>query len=289
MKNAQSNSISDVAFGFVQALAAELSLGRVDLPSFPEIAVRVQRVLADGNSSLDQVVRVIGSEPALAAKLLRIANSVSHNRSGKPVTDLRTAINRMGSNMVRSISMSFAMAQIRNNNQLACVKQYLDELWERSILVAALAFVLAKTRAKINPDEAMLAGMMHGIGKLYILTRAANHPELYDSAGTLRHIMSEWHAEIGKSILENWEFADDVIRAVADQNDLAREHGRPADLCDIVAIAVLTAPLSTDLVALQLVLRDLPAAQRLGLDEATLPAVILEFEQEISALYEALG
>jgi hypothetical protein len=43
------------------------------------------------------------------------------------------------------------------------------------------------------------------------------------------------------------------------------------------------------LVALQLVLRDLPAAQRLGLDEATLPAVILEFEQEISALYEALG
>ncbi len=289
LNNAQSNSLRDVAFGFLQSLADELSIGRVDLPSFPEIAVRVQRVLADGNSSLDQVARVVGSEPALAAKLLRIANSTSHNRGGKALTDLRTAINRMGFDVVRSVSMSFAMAQIRKNTKLESVKQSLDELWERSILVAAFAFVLARTCAKINPDEAMLAGIMHGIGKLYILTRAANRPALNDSAGTLHHMMNDWHTEIGKSILENWEFADDVIEAVANQHDLAREDIETADLCDILAIAVLMAPLSTDLVSLQLALQGLPAAQRLGLDEATVSAVIMEFDEEISALREALG
>src|ERR1700677_4725831 len=87
---------SQDAFGFIQSLASELSAGKVDLPSFPEIAVRVRRILSDPNSSVEQVVRVVGSEPALSARLLRIANSTSLNRSGKAVTDLRTAINRIG-------------------------------------------------------------------------------------------------------------------------------------------------------------------------------------------------
>jgi len=130
---------------------------------------------------------------------------------------------------------------------------------------------------------------MHGIGKLYILTRAANHPELYDSAGTLRHIMNEWHAQIGKSILENWEFGDDVVKAVADQDDFAREEIETADLSDILVIATLMAPLTSDLPGLQLALKGLPAAQRLGLEEATMRAIILEFDEELNALHEALG
>src|SRR6202044_3988282 len=110
---------STVAFDFVRTLAGELSKGNVDLPSFPEIAVRVRRVLSDPKSSVEQVVRVVGSEHALAARLMRIANSASLNRSGKTVTDLRTAVNRLGYNMVRSAAMSFAMNQVRNANKLA--------------------------------------------------------------------------------------------------------------------------------------------------------------------------
>jgi HD-like signal output (HDOD) protein len=63
---------SQAAFDFVRTLAAELSGGNLDLPSFPEIAIRVRRVLSDPKSSVEQVVRVVGSEPALAARLLRI-------------------------------------------------------------------------------------------------------------------------------------------------------------------------------------------------------------------------
>ena len=72
----------NIAFEFVRSLAGELTAGKVDLPSFPEIAIRVRRVLSDPKSSGDQVVRVVGSEPALAARLMRIANSASLNRSG---------------------------------------------------------------------------------------------------------------------------------------------------------------------------------------------------------------
>lgn len=291
MNNAQSAAGSDVVFSFVQSLAAELSVGRMELPSFPAVAIRVRRLLADRNTRLDQLVRVVGSEPALAARLLRIANSASLNVSGKPVTEVRTAINRMGYDMVHIASMSFAMAQIRNNKKLLCVKRYLDELWERSILVAALAFVLARTCTKINPDEAMLAGMMHGIGQMYVLTRAADHPGLYDNEGTLRHIVKEWSAEIGKAILENWAFGEGMIQAIANQHDLERVEIEAADLSDVIAIAIaiLIRTHSTDLAHLHPELRGLPAVRRLGLSEAKLHDVILEFDAEVGALREALA
>ena len=56
-----------VVFGFVKALALELSQGRVELPSVPDIVVKMQRALADDNVSNETVVRVLGSEPVLAA------------------------------------------------------------------------------------------------------------------------------------------------------------------------------------------------------------------------------
>ena len=289
MTNTPLQPQSNIAFDFVRTLAAELSGGNVDLPSFPEIAVRVRRVLSDPKSSVDQVVRVVGSEPALAARLLRISNSASLNRSGRPVNDLRTAINRIGYNMVRSASMSFSMAQIRKSNKLAGLEHHLNELWERSTLVAAFAYVLARTCTKVNPDEAMLTGMMHGIGKLYVFTRAIDHPELFISDTTLNEIIGEWHASIGKAILENWSFSESMAQAVGDQADFSRTGEGPADLSDVIAIAILMASHAADLPGLQAALSESGAAKRLGLDEEKTQAVMRESAAEVTALSEALG
>ena len=280
---------SQVAFDFVRSLAAELSGGNLDLPSFPEIAIRVRRVLSDPNSSVEQVVRVVGSEPALAARLLRISNSASLNRSGRAVTDLRTAINRIGYNMVRSASISFSMAQIRKSNKLAGLEHHLNDLWQRSTLVAALAFVLARNCTKVNPDEAMLTGMMHGIGKLYVLTRVIEHPQLFASPPMLNQIISEWHTSIGKAILENWNFSEAMAQAVGDQADLSRIEDGPPDLTDVVAVAILMASHADDSSGLEAALNDLPAARRLGLDQAKTQAVMSESAAEVTALSQALG
>jgi HD-like signal output (HDOD) protein len=289
LSTAQPQSTSEIAFGFVRSLAAELSAGRVDLPSFPEIVIRVRRVLSDPKTTLDQVVRIVGSEPALAGRLLRIANSASLNTTGKPITELRTAINRMGYNMVRSASMSFAMAQIRTNAKLVSVKDYLDSLWQHSTLVAAFAYVVARSCTKINPDEAMLTGMMHGIGKLYVLTRSAGHPELFSDRDTLNQIIEQWHAEIGKAILENWEFSEPMVQAVALQNDLGRTEVEFPDLSDIIAVAILMASFAEDPAGLQVALQGLPATARLGLFQSRVETILKDFATEVSALRSALG
>ena len=103
------------AFAFVQALAKELSSGRIDMPSFPDIAARVRQVLADEFVSSAQVVRVVSSEAALAGKLLMIANSAAINPGGARITEIKTAITRIGLNMVRSATLAFAMEQVRRS------------------------------------------------------------------------------------------------------------------------------------------------------------------------------
>jgi HD-like signal output (HDOD) protein len=269
--NSQSSSSNIVAFEFVRSLAGELSKGHVDLPSFPEVA------------------RVVGSEPALAARLLRISNSASLNRSGRVVTDLRTAINRIGYNMVRSASISFAMSQIRKSGKLVGLEGRLTELWQQSTLVAAFAYVLARTCSRVNPDEAMLAGMMHAIGKLYVLTRAVDHPQLFLDNNALDDIVKDWHASIGKAILENWGFPEGTAAAVGEQEDLEREDTGPADLRDVVAVAILMAAHRDDQTGLESALMDLPPTVRLGLDEDKTRLVLQECASEVSALNQALG
>jgi HD-like signal output (HDOD) protein len=281
-------SQSTVAFDFIRSLAEELSGGHVDLPSFPEIALQVRRILSDPDTRVEQIVRVVGSEPALAARLLRIANSAAINRSGKNVTDLRTAIARIGHNMVRSASISFSMNQIRKANKLASLAPHLNDLWERSTYVAAYAYVLARTCTRVNPDEAMLTGMMHGIGKLYILTRATGHPELFASEDVLNDIINDWYPSIGKAILENWKFSETMARAVG-QEDFSRTDLDSPDLTDVVGIAMLMVAYGTDIAGLEQTLEELPAAKRLGMNQSKTLAVMQDSAAEVTALSQALA
>jgi HD-like signal output (HDOD) protein len=283
------HSASSQGFDFVRVLAAELSSGHVDLPSFPEIVIRIRKVLADANSNVEQVVRVVGSEPALSARLLRVANSASFNRSGKPITELRTAISRIGYNMVRSASMSFAMNQMRHHEKLKHLKPHLNALWERSTYVAAYCYVLARKQGQINADEAMLTGMMHGIGKLYILTRAMDHQSLFAGEAALNEVIDDWHASIGKAILENWGFSEAMAQAVADQAEIARITGAAADLTDVLHVSLLIACYGTDVNGLEIALNDAPAAKRLGLDAGRMLEVMQDSAAEVTALTQALG
>jgi len=277
------------AFAFVQELAGELSAGRIDLPSFPDVVVRVRRTLSDDRVTPEMVVRVVGSEPALAGRLLRVANSAALNPGGRAVTDLKTAVTRLGFNAVRSASIAFAVSQLKNAPALRKLKQPLDELWQRSALVAATCHALARAARGINPDEAMLTGLLHGIGKLYILTRAHKHTELFEDTASYQQIVSDWHPQIAKAILENWEISESLIDAVQLQNEIFREHEGPADLGDVLIIADLLASFRKWPHMLQTNLQGVSALARLGLDQQRLIEVIEESEEQIETLRSALA
>jgi HD-like signal output (HDOD) protein len=283
------STVDAEAFAFVQALAAELSKGKVDLPSFPDIALRVRQVLADEQVSQDQVVRVVGSEPALAARLLQIANSAAINFTGKPITELRTAINRMGHNMVRSAAIAFAMSQLKKVDALKGLEKPLDDLWKSSAAVAAMSHAVAKRFSRVNPDTAMLAGLLQGIGKLYILTRSSKHPALFADTATYNQIVRDWHSAVAKALLENWDMAEEIVTAVSEFEDLEREHTGPVDLTDVLTVGSLLAAFKEHPESLEINMHDVRACKRMSIDRGAYEKLIDESEHEIEALRHALG
>jgi len=276
-------------FEFVTMLAGELSAGKVELPSFPDVAQRVRRALQDADVSAEKIVRIVGAEPALAARVLQLANSAAINPGGRKITDLRVAIARIGLNLVRSSSIAFAMSQLTKSEDLRGAREPLRALWQRSALVAAMASVLAKRLTKVNPDSAALAGILHGIGKLYILVNAVKHPALFADTKTYHGVEQLWHANIAKALLENWEISADVVAAVHSHEDLEYHHDGDIDLTDVLLIANLLATYREHPQAIELNLQGVPAARRIRLDGAGFKKLLVESSTEIGALRAALG
>jgi len=289
LANAGAPPPDPAAFAFVQSLAAELSKGRIELPAFPDVVVRVRQVLADEFVSSKQVERVISVEPALAAKLMTTANSVAFNVAGPRILDLKSAITRVGLNMVRNVALAFAMQQMRKAPALAGLKEPLNDLWNRSVQVAALSYVVARNHSPVNPDLALLAGLLHGVGRLYILTRLAEHRSLFTDQPTYRRIVRDWHAPIAKAILENWDIGEPIVEAIGQYEDLRRHHIGPTDLGDVLTVANLLATFAEHPDDIELNMQGMKAFNRMGLDQEDAERILAATEEEVASLRGALG
>lgn len=276
-------------FTLVQQLAKDLSKGDLDLPSFPDIAMRVRKALDDEMATTDHIVKILGAEPVLAAKILAIANSAAMRPSTDAITDLPMAVNRIGRNMVRNAAMSFAVIQTKKGYKLKESKACLEKLWGECAHVAALCFILTKKYTNLNPDEALLVGLMHGIGKLYILGRAEQHPDLFSDEQELFGIMDEWHAGIGSAIVEKWGFSDYVSAAIANYADIERDNGEEANYTDVLTIAFILSQLMNSESDMEVQLDNIPASRHLHLTTAEIMPTLQESNRQISSLRRALG
>jgi HD-like signal output (HDOD) protein len=286
----QDGAERDVAFTFVQALASELSGGKVELPGFPHIVMRVQRVLSDEKTDANKIVRVIGSEPVLATQLIRMANSAALNPGGVPVTDLRAAVTRVGVDTVRSATIAFAMRQLREAATLRGLEMQLGVLWRRSVQVASLCFVVARRLTSgVNPDTALLAGLLQGIGRLYILTRASRHRSLFCDAAAYQAIEQDWHLSIAAALLENWGIADEIVQAVHESENLERETRGAPGLPEVLVVGTLLGEINGDAGSLAAQVQCAKPLQRLRLDQLACERFLAESAQEVAALRDALG
>jgi len=274
---------------FTAMLEVEIAGDHIDLPSFPEVALRVRRILADADVPVDDVVRVVSAEPSLVVRLLQLSNSAALNPTGRRLTDLRAAITRIGFNMARSATIAFAMSQLRRADAYKGFEKQFNELWRTSTQVAAVSFVTAKTLTKVNPEMALLAGLLHAVGKLYLLTRAARFPDLLNDATAYPALVQAWHTRIARAILVNWEMAPQVSDAVQGFEACDRMRDGEIDLLDVLwvgrSLAALPRPPGDPPAAL---LESHPA-RRLGLDAAACQAILVESGREIDSLNSALG
>jgi HD-like signal output (HDOD) protein len=272
------------ALAFLQQLAKEVSEGTIDLPCFPDVVVRISLALADANTNADRIVTIVGAEPRLAARILQTANSAAFNSSGKAVTELRSAITRLGQQMVQGTAMSYAMQQMKNEQSLRPIAEPLARLWNRSIAVASISRLIA-AETKVNADEAFLTGLLHGIGHLYILARSAANP----NSQSVMQSVAGWHASIGKAVLESWGFDQALCDAVGEQEDRERRWKHTATLADILIASLVLADTLQQPEPRAIASDGINAFLSIGVTPTDCTVILSQAGEQIRLIHEALG
>jgi HD-like signal output (HDOD) protein len=273
---------------FLKRITEDLSQGPLNLPCFPDIVPRIRQALADPNSKPEDIVRIAGTEPRLAARLLQTANSAVFNPGGQPLTNLRHAITRLGHSLVQSATMAFAVQQMKTESTLRPVAKPLNDLWERSVAVASICQVLAQ-RLHVPGDKVFLTGLLHGIGHFYILVRAAGAPIPMPLDQLLSDEVARCHPAIGRIVLKKWGFESIVCDAVGSQNEHERHSKRAADITDVLIASVALGRALLEHNGDLTPCAGIHAFASLGLKPDDLTAILKHTEHTLDALRDSLG
>lgn len=227
-------------FQMLEDIAQELA-GEVIFPTYFDAALRLRDILNDPDRGLADVADYIAMEPLISAKIIHLANSVAYNPMGNEVKTLLAAVSRVGLNAVRSTAMSIAMNQLRRAKGMASFADLTHNLWEHSVKTAAAARLIAKKETRLNPDEGMLAGLIHDLGAFYMLYRAVQYDELCKRPETMRYLIMNWHEGVGSSLLDALGLPKEIVEAAGDH-----DHPRPPpspirNYADLVYVANMLA------------------------------------------------
>ena len=266
-----------------------------DLPAMPHVASKVLELSGDPNTSAVRLQQVISDDQAMAARILKIANSAMYACSRK-IKTLTEAIVMLGFNSIRSLVVTSAARNLYTANG---VRMGLKErlLWEHSIGAACACRLLVQLESPHLAEEAFLAGLMHDIGKLVLNQQAAErfdeivqtvYNESSRFAETERALLGFDHAEVGALLVNKWKLSPVLESIIADHhspdtfsvdNPLLLHLDLANEICHQQGIGFVHDE-TVDLLSL-------PSNQLLGYDAGTLANVVdklrrtLETEMEI--------
>lgn len=221
---------------FSNQIEQELQSGSLSFPTAFDITIRIRRLANDNSASLEDVAAVVQLEPMLSARVVRLANSASINRSGRPITSVTEAISRIGLSTLRSLALAVSFEQLAQDSRSPNLRRLGNELWKHSVDVACWSSAMAKELGIAPPDTAMFAGMMTDIGEFYLFARAAEYPAFEANLDQFAEFVVAWHEPVARAILESLSLPDTIINAFR-YEDVYGGNWPPADLGDILFLA----------------------------------------------------
>lgn len=206
---------NQVATRLLAQIAEELSAPDVIFPTAFELTLNVQRLLKNPDASIDKLAELIRAEPLMSTKLLAYANSAAVRSSGPEISELRTAILRLGFDAVRTVSYTLSVEQLIRSKHMLPFEKLSNQIWQHSLAVATLARLLAR-RQRMNGEKAFFLGMVHDIGAFYLLFRCSRDPYLAGHPDELVELVFQWHDGIGHALLSAMDQPEDLLTAVQD-------------------------------------------------------------------------
>ena len=195
------------------------------LPTLPAVALKVRKAADDPDINLQDMGEVIGQDPSLSARMIKISNSAYMGRAVK-VTSISQAVTRIGLRQIKNIATALAMEQLFvSKNEL--VGEYMKKEWSNTVEVvanamAALQMYIARTKKReLSIDTMTLMSLIHSIGVLPILTEAERHTEVFASPSFLDDAIDKLAPKVGGSIMRSWEFGEEFVVVAERWHDLA--------------------------------------------------------------------
>jgi HD-like signal output (HDOD) protein len=274
--------VQQVKQDIIQALEKD----ELVLPTLPEVALQVRDVAEDVTSSITDLTTILGRDAALSARMVKVANSPLI-RASVPVSDLNTAVSRLGIDLTSNLAMGLAMEQMFQATS-DIVDKRMRACWSKSIEIAASSQVLARHFTDLQPDQALLAGLTHQIGKLPILAFAEHNETLLNDAFALGKVLTVLHPSLGSYILKMWDFPAELV-AVSKNYLLFDRAVDKVDYADIVQVATLQSYAGTEHPYTKLDWTKISSFERLGLDPTTLIMEMEGISEEVTETQGALG
>jgi HD-like signal output (HDOD) protein len=253
---------------------------RLVLPTLPEVALQVRETAADPDVDVKKLGAVITNDAALTARIIKVANSPLL-RARNPIEDLKMAVMRLGISYTANLATGLAMEQMFQATS-DVVDKYMRDVWQRSTEVAGISHVLCRHYTNLKPDQATLAGLVHKIGILPILTYAEDNRKLLRDINLLDETIADIHPQIGRKILQSWDFPEELQLVPEEHMNFARQVNQ-VDYADIVMVANLQSYIGTDHPLTQMDWSPISAFNRLGLD----PEINTHEVEDLSADMEA--
>ncbi len=219
---------------FIQ-LARALKENRLILPVFPQIAMQIREVADADDASAIAVAREVVKDPALTARLLKVANSSLYGFSVN-TGSLQQAITRVGLECTKVLVSNFAMIQLMDPPKGA-YGDLIRKVRSHSLEVAALAFTISERTKRINSNQALMGGMLHAVGYLPLLQFAKNESIAVLSSAHFWRQITKLHCKTGYLVLNYWQFSPKMIDVVANYQSLSCEPLSTVTLREVVALA----------------------------------------------------
>ncbi len=262
-------------------LTEKLSNNLLVLPTLPEIAVRVRQAADDPDINLNSMAEVIALDTALAARIIKIANSAFLGRSVK-VTTLNQAVTRIGLSQVKNIATAMALEQLFVSHT-PDIANRMNLLWRETVKVTAVAmaclkfYLQAHKHDSLNLDTLTLAGLIHQIGVLPILAEAEKYPDTFGDAEFLQHAILDFSAPIGIAIMQYWDFAATFSEVVRLSHSTVLHP--QVSYVDFIRIGLITSGLWREPTSAELLLSDY-------LQRGLIPKKNVLQDSDLSAWYE---
>jgi HD-like signal output (HDOD) protein len=224
----------------IAELSADIKNNKLELPSPPDMRLKVRALAHNDHTKAEDFANLVKFDPNISGRIIKIANSALFG-GRVHISSVQSAVARLGMSKIQNLITGLAIAQNFMNAKTRGLENYFNEIWQQSNKVSAICYVLAHQKTNIDPEQALLAGMVHNIGVLPLILRLNKISALYNEPKLLLHVANQvvpkLYPKAGKMILDKWNFSPVIASVAFTHNQLDRESTGPIDLNDLVLIA----------------------------------------------------